>query len=107
LCIIPFDFKNADIFSDFSIDIVPTRTGCPFVLNSIISSVNALNFSLSVLYILSGLSTRCMGLFVGITTTSNPYIFLNSTASVSAVPVIPESLAYILKKFWKVIDARV
>ena len=32
-----------------------------------------------------------MGLLVGIVTTSNSYIFQNSSASVDAVPVIPES----------------
>jgi hypothetical protein len=32
-----------------------------------------------------------MGLFVGIITTSSLYVLWNSAASVSAVPVIPES----------------
>ena len=34
-------------------------------------------------------------------------MFANSGASVSAVPVMPESLSYMRKKFWKVTEARV
>ena len=34
-------------------------------------------------------------------------MLLNSSSSVFAVPVMPESLRYILKKFWKVMVARV
>ena len=53
-------------------------------------------------------SPSCIiGMFVGTTTTSSLYIFLNSTASVSAVPVMPASFLYMRKKFWKVIVARV
>ena len=40
-----------------------------------------------------------MGLLVGIIETLSPYISANSAASVSAVPVIPESLLNSLKKF--------
>ncbi len=39
--------------SDFSIDTVPTSTGCPFSLHSTISSMTASNFSSSVLKIMS------------------------------------------------------
>ena len=40
-----------EIFSDFSILVVPTNTGWPFLLHSIILFVIALYFSFSVLYI--------------------------------------------------------
>ena len=48
-----------------------------------------------------------MGRLVGISITSNLYIFQNSSDSVTAVPVIPDNLEYILKKFCKVIVAYV
>jgi hypothetical protein len=34
-------------------------------------------------------------------------VCINSSASVAAVPVMPESLSYILKKFWMVMVATV
>ena len=34
-------------------------------------------------------------------------MFLNSSSSVLAVPVIPDNLLYILNRFWNVIVARV
>jgi hypothetical protein len=48
-----------------------------------------------------------MGLFVGMITHSSLYVLWNSGASVSAVPVIPESFLYKRKRFWKVIVAMV
>ena len=35
------------------------------------------------------------------------YIFLNSSSSVLAVPVIPDNFLYILNRFWNVIVASV
>ena len=93
--------------SEFSIDAVPTSTGCPFSCASFISSITALNLESSVLYIISLLSFLITGKFVGIVTTSRLYISLNSLSSVIAVPVIPANLSYILKKFWNVIVASV
>ena len=40
-----------------------------------------------------------MGTLVGMTMTLKPYICWNSTASVSAVPVIPDKVLNNLKKF--------
>ena len=45
LCLIFFVFKKDEIFSDFSMLVVPTKTGCPFLLHSIILFVIALYFS--------------------------------------------------------------
>ena len=106
-CFNPSFLRSLLIFSEFSIDAVPTSTGCPFSCASFISSITALNLESSVLYIISLLSFLITGKFVGIVTTSRLYISLNSLSSVIAVPVIPANLSYILKKFWNVIVASV
>jgi hypothetical protein len=45
----------------------------------------------------SASSSRIIGLFVGIDTTSSAYVCANSPASVAAVPVMPESFSYMRK----------
>ena len=96
-CGIPSLFNILLIFSEFSIEIVPTNTGWPFSWLFLISSTIALNLAFSFLYITSFKSFLIIGLFVGIVITSNLYISWNSASSVIAVPVIPESFEYILK----------
>ena len=91
LCFIPSFFKSLLKASDLSTFTVPTSTGCPFLLHSFICSITALYFPASVLYTLSCISSRITGLFVGIATISSLYICWNSSSSVSAVPVIPDS----------------
>jgi len=76
---------------------VPTRTGCPILFALITSCKTDLYLPFSVLYTASGKSSLTIGLLVGMHTTSSPYIALNSSSSVRAVPVIPEIFVYILK----------
>ena len=71
VCGIPASFNSLLNFSDFSIETVPTRTGCPFSWLSLMSLITALNFAASFLYITSGSSFLINGLFVGISITSN------------------------------------
>ena len=107
LCGIPRFLRSSLTSSEDSIVIVPTRTGCPILYDSATSSATALSFSLFVLYTTSLWSIRCTGRFVGTSTTSIPYMSRNSFSSVIAVPVIPDFLLYLLKKFWNVIVASV
>ncbi len=97
LCLTPFLFSIWLISSEFSIEIVPTRTGCPFSFASITLLVIALNLDFSFVNTASCISSRTIGLLVGITTTSMLYMSLNSSSSVLAVPVMPDSFWYILK----------
>ncbi len=93
-------FRNVNILpsnSLISTDVVPINIGRPSCDNLVTSSMTALYFSRLVLYTKSCLSSRVIGLLVGISTTSNLYISQNSPASVTAVPVIPDNLRYILK----------
>ena len=69
-CSIPWLVKKMLNSSFFSTEIVPTRTGCPFVLHSCIFFAMAMFLPFSLLYILSGWSTLTSGLLVGITITS-------------------------------------
>ena len=85
--------------------VVPINIGLPFECSVLTSSTTALYFDCSVLNTKSIRSSRILGLFVGIVITSIPYIFISSSDSVAAVPVIPDNLLYILKKFWSVIVA--
>ena len=71
LCFILFLIKNSEIFSDFSMLVVPTNTGWPLTLHSIIFLVIALYFSFSVLKIWSLKSLRVIFLLVGTDTTFN------------------------------------
>ncbi len=48
LCLTPFRLKKPASRSDFSMEIVPTRTGWPRSWHSLISSTIAANFSFSV-----------------------------------------------------------
>ncbi len=57
--------------SDFSMDTVPTSTGCPFSWHSAIWLTTARSLPASVLYTTSWWSTRCTGLLVGISTMSS------------------------------------
>ncbi len=67
-----FSFLSSlEISSDFSIEIVPTKTGCPILVLFFISLTIAEIFSLSVIYTKSGRSSRIIGQFVGITTVSS------------------------------------
>ena len=45
---VPLEVRSRDKRSDFSMEMVPTRTGCPRPCSSLISSTMALNFWLSV-----------------------------------------------------------
>ena len=47
-CLIPARFRRVERCSDFSIEIVPTRTGRPEAFSSLISLSTASNFSRSV-----------------------------------------------------------
>ncbi len=67
----PLRCKIPDSRSDFSIDVVPTSTGCPFSCSSAMLSATALYFSFSVRKTTSGFSSRSIGLLVGITTISS------------------------------------
>ena len=102
LCCMPCFLSSSDSSSDFSTDTVPTSIGCPVTWASFISSTTAAYFCFSVLNILSCKSALSTGLFVGIWTTFMWYIDSNSCSSVLAVPVIPDSFSYSLKKFWNV-----
>ncbi len=107
LCFTPATFRYCDNNSFFSIEIVPTSTGCPFWFNSFIFLAMALNFPSSVMKIRSLWSFLAIGLCVGTATTSSPYTFTNSSRDVKPVPVIPASLSYSLNRFWYVIEAAV
>ncbi len=76
---------------------VPTSIGCPIECLCIISSTTALNLPSVLLYTTSAKSSLIIGMLVGTSTTSMPYMALNSSSSVAAVPVIPASFLYILK----------
>ena len=100
-------FRYWETSSDDSTETVPTRTGADFDLIDSISSIKALYFAFFVRKTKSLWSSLIMGRLVGIIITLNPYICWNSTASVSAVPVIPDNLLNNLKKFWNVVEAKV
>ena len=102
-----FALRNSDTSSEDSTETVPTNIGALFFLNVSISSTRALYFAVLVRKTKSLWSFLIIGTFVGIIMTSSPYIWLNSTASVSAVPVIPDKLSNNLKKFWNVVEASV
>ena len=70
LCLTPRFFSISLILSEFSIEIVPTSTGCPVACASAILSAIAWNFAGSFAKIASSRSSLITGLFVGITTTS-------------------------------------
>ena len=70
-CFTPFFCKIADSRSLFSIDVVPTSTGCPFSCSSAMLSATALYFSFSVRKTTSGFSSLRIGLLVGMTTISS------------------------------------
>ena len=70
LCGMPARVKSRERISDVSTETVPIRTGWPLRWHSATSSMIALYFSRCVLYIRSLRSTRRMGRFVGIATTS-------------------------------------
>ena len=58
--------------SDFSIEVVPTRIGCPRFRQSAIRSAISSNFSAAVRKIASSSSTRLTSTLVGIVTTLSP-----------------------------------
>ena len=97
LCTIPLLVNCLDTSSEASTDTVPNNIGCPFLFLSIISSITAFSFASFVLYTASCWSILCIGRLVGISTTSRLYIWINSSSSVFAVPVIPAKFSYILK----------
>ena len=97
LCFIPLLRRIVLSNSEISTEVVPTNIGLPLLVSSAISSITALYFSRLVLKTRSFLSSLCIERLVGIATTSSLYISQNSPASVSAVPVIPDILLYILK----------
>ena len=100
-------FRYLDTSSDDSTETVPTKTGAKFFLIVSISSIKALYLASFVKKTKSLWSFLIIGTLVGTTITLKPYICWNSTASVSAVPVIPDSVLNNLKKFWNVVEARV
>ena len=67
----PRRLSSSESFSDFSIETVPTRIGCPFSCSSMISSTTAFHFSFSVRKMRSWLSMRTMAWLVGMTMTSS------------------------------------
>ena len=69
LCFTPTCFKSADINSDFSILMVPTKTGRPILDIFTISSTTSLYFVTCLLKIASGSLFLISGLFVGIAVT--------------------------------------
>ena len=66
LCGMPALRRSFESCSLFSIDTVPTSTGCPFSWQTRICSMMARSLPASFLYTTSGLSMRMTGLFVGI-----------------------------------------
>ena len=70
-CLIPRRLSISLRTSDFSTETVPTRTGRPASCISTISSMSASNLPFSVRYTRSGSSTRIIGRWVGIETTSS------------------------------------
>ena len=70
-CLMPAFLRRTESSSDFSMEIVPTRTGRPVSWRSWISATTASNFSCSVRYTTSGFSTRIRGRLVGIASTSS------------------------------------
>ncbi len=48
-CLMPRLWSRALSSSDFSIEMVPTRTGCPVLWCAMMSSITALNLAFSVL----------------------------------------------------------
>ena len=71
LCFTPVRSSMPDSRSDFSTDTVPTSTGRPVACTRLISSTTARNLPGSVAYITSFMSSRTIGLLVGICTTSS------------------------------------
>ena len=68
----PLFFNNSDNSSELFIEIVPTRTGCPFSYRASILSIIDFIFPFLVLYTKSALSLLITGKLVGITITSSP-----------------------------------
>ena len=64
--------SSPDSSSDTSIEVVPTSTGWPRLWQSLMSSITERYFGPCDRKIMSGLSLRIIGLWVGITTTSRP-----------------------------------
>ena len=68
-----FSFDSRpEISSEFSIEVVPTSTGCPRAWQSWMSLITARYFSFAVRYTWSSRSSRIIGTLVGITTVSRP-----------------------------------
>ena len=76
---------------------VPISIGRPEACVFFTSWITALYFDFSVLNTKSVKSFLIFSLLVGMLMTSIPYIFNNSSASVVAVPVMPDNFVYILK----------
>ena len=72
VCGTPWRFSSSLRYSEVSTAIVPTSTGWPFSLRSLMSSTTALNFASTVLKIRSFLSSRATATLVGISTTFRP-----------------------------------
>ena len=72
LCLMPALVNALESNSDFSMEIVPTNTGCLRATQSLMSSIMALNLYSSVSNITSVRSSRIIGRLVGITTVSKP-----------------------------------
>ncbi len=69
LCATPCRVSSAERYSDVSTAIVPTSTGCPFSLRSLMSRATAWNLPSFDLNTRSCASARATGTFVGISTT--------------------------------------
>ena len=70
-CFTPRRLSICDSFSLRSTSFVPMRIGRPLLLRSTTSLTTASHFSFSVRYTKSRCSTRSIGLFVGMATTSS------------------------------------
>ncbi|MNZ90399.1 hypothetical protein D3C78_1093590 [compost metagenome] len=72
LCSMPSCFSKFDMCSEVSMVAVPTKTGRPWVMLSLMSAMIAAYFSSAVRYTRSLKSLRASGLFGGITITLRP-----------------------------------
>ena len=94
--------ENASVDST---DVVPTSTGRPSLLIASSSCSAAFDLPRTFLYTDVGTSARAVGSTGGTSRTLSLYIVPNSSASVSAVPLIDESFSKRRKRLWYVIDA--
>ena len=71
LCLMPCLVSSFERTSDFSMEVVPAKTGCPFSWQAAICRTMAWYLPVVFLYTSSGWSTRIRGLLVGTSTMSS------------------------------------